>query len=482
MTKDNFCEELDPISNYFVVTSQSRLKNLIGAATLLKGNIDDVAARSALRKTVSRFPQFRSRVRVKRGRWLYRMVLEPDPDHSIELDITTLNHSLAQKPLAHVIRKCVEPTLEEDWDPFDRVLTEFRLIRIHNELHVLIVVLNHVIADPWTLASFGRELAQNYAAATLRSKPGWSAQSHATSALKSARLNYYRARREQSQTNNAVPATRAVSGVLRLALGIIRTFLTVRPGGATGNRGEDGSIDSQARRQLSPEETARLSGVSSMLGVSLTDRLIWASNLAVDKWNAMQERSPHTIHTCVTVQMRGRQRSSTVSSNVSALLLKSEPEERSDRKGFLISIARRRARKLRDSEDCALRSLATAAYHALRVLPPRIAAKFMRVLAQKRVFSVCISDIGIVWPEMQGAKFTGDSYLSQAGGLEVVEMHGFAQGMAVFSDMLLVTYIFRNRLNVVLNTNPEVYTRHQTETLADLIVDNLKTLVRHDSR
>ncbi len=481
MTKDNFSSELDPLSNYYVVTAQPRLKNLIGAAVLLKGKIDEDAARSAFRKTVSRFPQFMSRVKEKRGRWLYRLVLEPDPDHSLELGITTLNHSSAGDPPAEVIRKCLKPILEKDWDPFNRVPAEFQLIRVQEELHLLIVVFNHAIADPWTLAGFGREFAQYYAAAVLRSDPAWSSQSHATSTLKNVRLNYYRSFREQRRTNNAVAAARTVSGEFRLALGIVRTFFTARPGVAAGNCGKHDSIDSQARRWFTPEETEKLTKVSSMLGVSLTDRLVCAGNLAIDEWNAMQDRKPQSINTCITVLMRGRQRRSTVSSDISVVVLNSEPEERSDREDFLVSVARKRAGKLRNKEDGIMRAIAAGVYHGLRVVPPRIAARFMRVFARRRLFSICISNVGIIWPELCGSKFTGNSYLSETGGLEIVDMHSFAQGMAVLSNMFLVTHIFRNRLNLVLNTNSEVYSKQETETLADLIVDNLKMTVRTDS-
>ena len=120
-------------------------------------------------------------------------------------------------------------------------------------------------------------------------------------------------------------------------------------------------------------------------------------------------------------------------------------------------------------------------YQGLRVIPPRIAARFMRVFARRSLFSICISNVGIIWPELRGSKFTGDSYLSVMGGLEIVEVHGLVQGMAVLSNMFLVTHIFRNRLNLVLNANSEVFSKHETEKLADMIVNNLKMTVRSNS-
>jgi hypothetical protein len=80
----------------------------------------------------------------------------------------------------------------------------------------------------------------------------------------------------------------------------------------------------------------------------------------------------------------------------------------------------------------------------------------------------------VLWPELQNGKPTGDSFLRAMGDVEVEEVHGLGYKLASSTRLLLIAYVFRNRLNLVLAASAELFTRGEAEQFVDLIVDNLQ--------
>lgn len=473
MTERGFCQELDPLSNYFVVTTHPRFKNLFGVALVLKGHVDEAAVSVAFNSTIKNYPHLFARVQARRGVGGYRLDLEADTEFQPKYKTTRVSSPDPSVPIADRVLHEMRATLEKEWDPFRNGKAEFHHVQVDEKQHVLYVTLNHFMADPWILSRFGREFLVNFSTALTGDKPAWVSQAHITSVLKKERVNHYRKRRLE----RAGPRTPNRGKELRFALRAVGMLLLDKPGIVTGRGSKTATIDHHVRRSFSREETEKLATVSSTLGVSLTDRMVWASNLAIDKWNAMHNTKPQTINTFVSTLMRGREATADTPSNVSAIFLRSTPQHRKDPGAFLTWAKTTRRRKLLEKEDLILRKIASIVYRVLRIIPPKIAAKFMRPLVRKRIFSLSIANVGIVWPELDGAKLTGGSYLVKAGEVEVTELHAFAQGMACFSTMLLICHIFRNRLHVLLNASPSLYSKDEIETIADLIVKTLRTRI-----
>jgi len=312
-------------------------------------------------------------------------------------------------------------------------------------------------ADVWSILHFFREVLGHYHAMVTGHRPSWGAQSFVTSALKNEMVPY-RNRHWKNFING---------------LCLLRMWLVETPGGPVGTGDAARKTDHNIQRILPAAQTAKLVKASSRMGVSITDRLACAGNMAIAKWDAAHKVPPQPINTCISVQMRGRSGLYSAPVNVSALFFRSEAQERKNPRLFLISMAKKRINKFDENEDLTFRMTTAGLINALGVFPFRTKRRLIRLFANKRIFSMMIANRGVLWPEQEGGKLTGNSYLSRAGELEVSELHAFAQGMAFFSNMFLSAYTFRNRLNLVLNARAVLFTRAEIEALMSLLVENL---------
>ena len=108
-----------------------------------------------------------------------------------------------------------------------------------------------------------------------------------------------------------------------------------------------------------------------------------------------------------------------------------------------------------------------------RIFPFGIRRKIISHLVNRHQFSIATTVLGVVWPEIQNGRPTGESALTRVGDLDVMEVFGVAHKMLSKTKVLLVTYIYKNMLNVVLTSSASLFTRDESELFLNLVIKSL---------
>jgi len=81
-----------------------------------------------------------------------------------------------------------------------------------------------------------------------------------------------------------------------------------------------------------------------------------------------------------------------------------------------------------------------------------------------------------MWPEIHDGRRTGDSYLKQAGGLDLTEFHTIPYKLGYRCPLVFGIYTFRKRINLQLIASAEHFTWAEAECfvklLGDVLVEN----------
>ena len=85
------------------------------------------------------------------------------PAQAVELDVVDLTALNTEAPSVEVDR-IVQHEASRPYDLESGPLTRIRLIRLAQEVHVLVFAMHHIIADGWSMAIWWRELSTLYAA------------------------------------------------------------------------------------------------------------------------------------------------------------------------------------------------------------------------------------------------------------------------------------------------------------------------------
>jgi len=229
----------------------------------------------------------------------------------------------------------------------------------------------------------------------------------------------------------------------------------------------------QIKRVLSEQESQILVRLSEGTQASLVDYLTAASHLAIDEWNRRRDIAPGTLTTSLTVNMRGRYKNLDNPNNSALLFLRSLPYERTDPDEFNRVLSTQRLRHFRSRTDYRYYESLESFNNILRILPFPARRRLASHILNKHKVSIAITLLGVLWPELRNGKPTGDTFLKVSGDLEVTEVHGLGYKLASNTRLLLVVYLFRNRLNLIMGASASLFSRQEAEGFMDLIVDNL---------
>ena len=455
--------KFDAISEMLALTSYGYGKNIIFSALELKGHVDTEAFSQAVELSGQNFPNFRSTIKEIKLKGRYHLFRRLRPDLSLpffqqELLVRDDSPELLDS-LLYTLRK----RLDRDWDLFSELPVELHLIRVSEKHHVLCLFIHHAAGDVGNLMEFGQKLLATYHELVSGQPPEW-----ASSSLSLSSSGKKPAKHKQVTWR----------GILRNAARTLTGFLKtpVLPAGA--GDAHDRNKQHQIRRVISVQDSRILARHSKETQSSLVDWLTAASHLAVDEWNRRRNIAPGTLTTSLTVNMRGRYKNLDNPNNSALLFLRSLPHERTDPNEFNQVLAAQRLRHFRSRNDYRYYESLESFNNFLRILPFPARRRLASHILNKHKVSIAITLLGVLWPEIRNGKPTGDTFLSASGDLEVAEVHGLGYKLASNTRLLLVVYLFRNRLNMILGASASLFNRQEAEAFMDLIVDNLMRVHR----
>jgi hypothetical protein len=110
----------------------------------------------------------------------------------------------------------------------------------------------------------------------------------------------------------------------------------------------------------------------------------------------------------------------------------------------------------------------------LRLLPFKLRQKAYLEILERHQTSFALGFMGVLWPESNGRRISGDSYLTSAGSLNIVEAHAVAYRIVSRTPLYLAVYFFRKKLNLMLSAAAWKFTNEEAEAFMDLVIDVLE--------
>lgn len=456
-----FPKVLDGMSELMVLSNYPQAKNIMIFGFDFEGTVDNDAMNLALRNALTSFPEFSSCVKETTIRGERRLAWFLDPDFHPEFrqsNMETIDSSLG---FYHSLIQNLYQSVEKDWDLLRTVPTEFHIIRLPDGRSSLLTLVHHAAADGWTLASFYRELMAHYHKIVTGSDPEWAHDYNPASGVKNRMVELKRTR---------------LSDAVFFVKKSLSPYIT-RPTLPKGSGKSQEVGVHYVKSVLTPEQTHRVAKNVSRRGSPFIDGLIGGMASAVDKWNgSLNLKKLGNIVIVVTAQMRGRFGETEVASNSSSLIVKLHPGERTNPELFSRSVSERRQQELDSLSDVRAWLAGCSLADAVRRLPLLARQQIVHFVCQMPLIPILIAPFGMMWPEIKAGRLTGDSYLKQAGGLNLTEFHAIPYKLGYRCPLILAGYTFRKRLNLGIIASASHFTRAETERfvalLSDILVEN----------
>jgi len=174
---------------------------------------------------------------------------------------------------------------------------------------------------------------------------------------------------------------------------------------------------------FSKDETRAAKSKAKSLGLTFNDLFLLEYSKAVDRY-LDYPLALHKIGVVVNTRtrMKGHKARANHASAISVILT---PEARKDDKTLARELAAQRKHKLDIGQDVFNIVMLRNLTRALRLMPFDNRKKFFKNLMRGRTRSFGCSSLGVLWPEIKDGKLTGDTFLRQAGGLEILGPNGF---------------------------------------------------------
>ncbi|MBI5252188.1 MAG: hypothetical protein HY912_22060 [Desulfomonile tiedjei] len=449
-------ESLNALSEMIALSSYGNTKNLIITAVDLGGPIDPAAMILATKRTGTTYPQFASTLKEIRQSAKHRLVWERHPDLEVPTIVTELKSSDAGGLLENFLLH-LSPRLDRNWNLFEEVPAEVHLVRVSENHYILAPVIHHAVADGGTASEFGRELLANYHEIITGERPHWACEPHPLSSTKKRMVEAKKA----SLRDYIQEAREAVTHAMEKPI-------LLKGEGTPGD-----TRQFHVKRLLSEEDSLRIIGGSFKRGISPVDLFAACTNLAIDGWNGARDVPPGLLTTSVSVNMRGRFRGFEGGNTSGLIFFRSAPEDRRDLRTYARSIAVRRIRHFRNQMDLTFFQNVSRMTGVLNLFPFKARQRAVHFLMNTHQFSAAVTFLGVIWPVFKNGKLSMESSPTEMGGISIDEVHGIGYKLLSNTRILLIAYIFRNRLNLMLAASASLFTREEAESFTDLILANL---------
>jgi hypothetical protein len=448
--------QLDPLSEMLALSTYANTKNILIIASELEGPLDEAAFMQAFQDSGNQFPQIKSCLREVRNGLRYRLVRQPLLDMPLRLKRIDLSDAGPVTGPDSFLEP-LKADLDRDWDLLNEHLCWTFLIRVSQVRHIVGYVVHHAASDAATATDVAQYVFKRYHEIVTGETPEWAKTpiSISTARKRPARL------KKRTFRDFFRDARLAFEPFVRSA---------VLPAGS----GRTADLEQhQIKRMCSVDDSERILGLALKSRASLVDVLVSATNIAVDRWNQARNIDPGFVTTSMTVNMKGRFKGFEKSNNSGLIFFESQPHERQDPKTFARSIALSRIGQFRRHMDLRFFHNVSKMTNSFRVIPFKKRRKIVNYFMQKHQYSIGVTLLGVVWPELENGRPTGRSGLTETGNLRIKEIHGIGYKLLSNTHLVLTVYVYRQQLNLVLAASASLFERSEAEQFMDLIVENL---------
>lgn len=444
---------LNPLAEALALTTNSDDRNIILGALDLRGPVN----LEALRKTVGcigdMFPQLRAFLQQVRVGGRYYLTWDHRSCLQIRLLFWDVSRMHVSGPGLDILLNSLDSSLMTERDLFEEPPIEFHLVKLEQNHHLLACIMAHVAGDAITLAEIVKEFMAKYHELVMGDKPTFSyntvsvstGQKRAVRKKNTLFPDYWKTLR-QALIPYAKPS---------LPVGV----------GISGNSGEH-----YIKRLFSVEETEGIVSNAGKNRVPFVDYLMAGVTLGIDRWNAARNVTSAMVSAALTVNMQGRFIEGDGLNNDSVLYFEFSQEQRRNAEKLPLLVYRLRTKQFRDQMDLKYSKGMAKLNNFLNIFPFKIRQQAYLKILQRHQTSFALGFMGVLWPESDGRRISGDSYLTSAGGLNITEAHAMAYRIVSGTPLYLSAYFFRKRLNLILSAAAWKFTRDEAQAFLDLVV------------
>ncbi len=441
------------MSQLMVMSSFRNSKNIIMMAAEAKGPFDEEVFRLAVKEVSHAFPTLTGTLREVREGARLSLFREDHPDLEIPVMVSDVSRPTGPEGSFNAIMDHLRPVLDKQWDLWHEPPLEVHVMHFQPEYFLLVFIFHHVAADAGMALKIVSEMLGRYDAMINGRSSGWQSMTYVFST---------------SKKNASKPEKTGWKHLGRQLLRDLK-YRKQKPAVPHGTGRTDELTEQHVLRVFPAEDFQEIKTNVAEAGINLVDHIVVCANRALDEWNKNRNIFPGINTSVVTVNMRQRFGGEDEKNYSSTIFFRSKPEERNNLVEFAHSVAERRKKQLSRNIDLIVRgSIAMgAAFFTLFpfVIRQRVASYFMR--SQK--FSIAVGFLGVVWPELIEGRPGEGSFLTHAGGFEIIDVHGTGYKLAGNAQINLYAFIYRKRLHLVLTVPGSVLTLEETESFADLL-------------
>jgi hypothetical protein len=153
---------LNPLSELFAVGTHGNYKNLILIASHLKGPLDVDILQTALRRTADQFPEMTSGIRQiwRWGRFLTTWERRPNVCPNFKVSELQL-FDPSDDGFDWIVRH-LKPRLDRGLNLREDVASEFHLVRLASDHHVIVAIMHHAAADGGRGSDIHKAILEHY--------------------------------------------------------------------------------------------------------------------------------------------------------------------------------------------------------------------------------------------------------------------------------------------------------------------------------
>ena len=227
---------------------------------------------------------------------------------------------------------------------------------------------------------------------------------------------------------------------------------------------------------MKADEVAALRRWARKEGATLNDLLLAASGLSLQEDAQRKGQRPARISLWTVVNLRGRLNQKELNGNLNTTyMIDTMPQDRSNLTQLLRRVTHQRQQQQAEGWPVANFRALQRLGRSSRILPLRLRKPLLRPLIEAR-YSIVLSNVGVLWPEMKGGRPTGRSFLERSGGLRLV-------GIGIESPPLrrpayhLVSYTFLGTLHLNLTWLDDVLSPVEARAIIGGIEGHLRSIL-----
>ena len=415
-------------------------------AVIFRGRPDPEAFKKAVDRVISDMPSLACKLEERKVGLQYRLFRVPVENPGLEFR-DDFAHGLKGRTISQAMNEYFEPTYLRGLDIFCEAAGRFHLFRFPDDVGALALFNHHIAADGSTLISIFRNVFAAYHEVVTGLAPEWAKAEALPSSI---------AREVPSASAGPVLSDMFSEGRARAKNPVLRF-------------GRDVQITSAKRNivsfRLTEDETRQAAKKAKAKGLTVNDLLSVAIVRGVDDIMGSPEG---TLSLWIPVNARaisaGQEDRSNLSTSISIDLIRLD-RVNEDRLAEKI-VSRRKYLLSRGHDVVSIRLLekllGIAYYFPVRMRTPRL-RKLMT-----RPTTIMSSNFGILWPRMENGRPTIDSFMTHAGGLEILDYEvNFSTVDSVGHG--IVAYTFRGRLKANFSAYEQTMDRRDAERFMERV-------------